>query len=85
MIWFENSVFSVQHIGNRKSDQAYPFAYSCGSTLHTSYKNDMIGQRGKGANIVKTCSLLSIYNGMYTHVYSMYTVCSYNTSQQTTY
>ena len=56
-IWVENSVSAIQHIGNRKRlwgasppppDQAYPFAYSCSFTLHTSYKNVMLDQRGEG-------------------------------------
>ena len=62
-IWVENSVFAIQHIENRKSllkcfppppprDQTNPFAYSCSFTLHTSYKNGMIGHRG-GGNAVK--------------------------------
>ena len=48
-----------------------------------SYKNGMLGQREEGcqnahqsslvANFAQTCSLISIYNGMYT-------VCSYDTS-----
>ena len=46
-IWVENSVFAIQHGGNKKSFlQCFPpspvtklfvFAYSCSFTLHTSY------------------------------------------------
>ena len=60
-IWVENTVFAIQHIGNRKSftevlpppppppprDQTIPFAYSCSFTFHTSYKNHMIGHGGE--------------------------------------
>ena len=45
-LWVENSVFTIQHIGNRKvfkvppppRDKAKSFAYSCSFTLHTTYK-----------------------------------------------
>ena len=55
-IWVENTVFAIQHIGNRKSftevlsprDQTNPFAYRCGFTFSTSYKNGMIGHGGGG-------------------------------------
>ena len=60
-IWVENTVFAIQHIGNRKSftevlsprDQTNPFTYSCGFTFDTSYKNGMIGHGGGGGNDVK--------------------------------
>ena len=52
----ENTVFAIQHIGNRKSftevlfprDQTYPFAYSCGFTLNISYKKWHNWSRGGG-------------------------------------
>ena len=62
-IWFENSVFAIQHIENRKSftevlpptprDQTNPFAYSCSFTFHTSYKNGMIGHGGNAVKMLK--------------------------------
>ena len=80
----ENSVFNILLLLSPR-DQANPFTHICSFTLHTSYKNDMLGQRGECcqnalklyyksllvANFVQTCSLISIYN--------MYTVCSYDT------
>ena len=59
-------------------DQANPFAYSCSFTIYTSNTNDIRDQRRKAdkmfKNIIKahksyfvhTCSLISIYNVMYT-------------------
>ena len=67
-IWVENSVFAIQHIRNRKSftevlppppppppprDQTNPFAYCCGFTFDTSYKNGMICHGGGGGDDVK--------------------------------
>ena len=59
-IWVKNTFFAIQHIGNRKRftevlphppppprDQTYPFAYGCGFTFNTSYKNGMIGHGGE--------------------------------------
>ena len=55
----ENSDFAIHHIVNRKKyfwsappppccDQTNPLAYSRSFTLHKSYENGMIGQRGEG-------------------------------------
>ena len=69
-------------------DQANPFAYSRSFALYTSYTNDMFDQKGQAVKMLKTnyyrsllvtifvqtCSLISIYNGMYT-------VCSYDIPQ----
>ena len=64
-------------------DQAYPFAYGCSFTLHTSYKIGMLGQGDREAvkmlktnyyksllvtNFVQIGSFISIY-------FVMYTVC----------
>ena len=34
-------------------DQPNPFAYSCGFTFHTSYKNGMIGHGGNAVKMLK--------------------------------
>ena len=59
-IWVENTVFAIQHIGNRKSftevlpphpppcDQTNPFTYSCGFTFNTSYNNTELVTGGGG-------------------------------------
>ena len=55
-LWIENSVSAIHHIGNREkkmrcfppSGQAKVFAYSCRLTLHTSYTNGVLDQKGEG-------------------------------------
>ena len=69
-IWVENTVFAIQHTGNRKSftevlsprDQTNPFAYSCGFTFNTSYKNGMIGHGGGGT--MSKCSKTIYYKNL---------------------
>ena len=49
-IWVENSVFAIQHTGNRKCFRsAFPRAkLILIFTLHIAYENGMVGQRGGG-------------------------------------
>ena len=53
-IWVKISASAIQHLGEKKvlgafpTDQAKTFAYSCSYTIHTSYKNGMLGQKGGG-------------------------------------
>ena len=72
-IWIENTVFAIQHIGNRKSllkwfpprDQTIPLAYSGSFTFHTSYKDGMYGHaggRGRGGDAVKMLKTICYKN-----------------------
>ena len=48
IVALENSKRFTEVLPPPPRDQTNPFAYSCSFTLHTSYKNGMIGHGGGG-------------------------------------
>ena len=42
-------------------DQVNPFAYSCGFTLHTSYKNRILDQRREGCQNAQKLSIIKAH------------------------